>query len=188
MGWEDPLEEAWQPTAVSLSGESHGQGSLVGYIPWGHKELDTAEVTYHTGTPTTKGHTLPRPDIVSINMYQQFLFRVPLFRSCFSLPFSPGQPFSPLFWSFRKRVRPLECTCSPDTRLACVIETRRLRVVGTQLRPLFPPPFLKCRSHCSPKPSLGFCASEKPRRISRLLSPKPSLLPCWPLSSSSEQE
>ena len=28
----------WQPTPVSLPGESHGQRSLVGYSPWGHKE------------------------------------------------------------------------------------------------------------------------------------------------------
>ena len=27
----------WQPTPVFLSGESHGQWSLVGYSPWGHK-------------------------------------------------------------------------------------------------------------------------------------------------------
>ena len=33
----------WQPTPVSLPGESHGQRSLVGYSPWGHKELDTTE-------------------------------------------------------------------------------------------------------------------------------------------------
>jgi len=26
-----------------LPGESHGQRSLVGYNPWGHKELDTTE-------------------------------------------------------------------------------------------------------------------------------------------------
>ena len=26
-----------------LSGESHGQRSLVGYSPWGHKESDTTE-------------------------------------------------------------------------------------------------------------------------------------------------
>ena len=37
----------WQPTPVFLSGESHGQGSLVGYSPWGHKESDTTEVTWH---------------------------------------------------------------------------------------------------------------------------------------------
>ena len=29
------------PTPVFLPGESHGQRSLAGYIPWGHKELDT---------------------------------------------------------------------------------------------------------------------------------------------------
>ena len=29
----------WQPTPVFLLGESHGQGSLVGYSPWGHKKL-----------------------------------------------------------------------------------------------------------------------------------------------------
>ena len=31
---------AWQPTLVYLRGDSHGQRSLVGYSPWGHKELD----------------------------------------------------------------------------------------------------------------------------------------------------
>ena len=33
----------WKPTPVLLPGESHGQRSLVGYCPWGHKELDTSE-------------------------------------------------------------------------------------------------------------------------------------------------
>ena len=42
MGREDPLEK-WQPTPVFLPGESHGQRSLVGYIPWGHKESDMTE-------------------------------------------------------------------------------------------------------------------------------------------------
>ena len=32
---------AWQPTPVFLPEESHGQRSLVGYSPWGHKESDT---------------------------------------------------------------------------------------------------------------------------------------------------
>ena len=32
---------AWQPTPVSLPGKSHGQRSLVGHSPWGHKEMDT---------------------------------------------------------------------------------------------------------------------------------------------------
>ena len=29
LGWEDPLEEAWQPTAVFLPGKAHGLGK-----PW----------------------------------------------------------------------------------------------------------------------------------------------------------
>ena len=33
----------WQPTTVLLPGESHGQRSLGGYSPWGHKESDTTE-------------------------------------------------------------------------------------------------------------------------------------------------
>ena len=40
-----PWKKAWQPTLVFLPGESHGQRSLVGCSPWGHKELDTTEVT-----------------------------------------------------------------------------------------------------------------------------------------------
>ena len=38
-----PWRRTWQPSQVFLPGESHGQGSLVGYIPRGHKELDMTE-------------------------------------------------------------------------------------------------------------------------------------------------
>ena len=38
-----PWKRAWQPTLVFLPRESHGQRSLVGYRPWGHKESDMAE-------------------------------------------------------------------------------------------------------------------------------------------------
>ena len=31
----------WQPTPVFLPGKSHGQRSLAGYSPLGHKESDT---------------------------------------------------------------------------------------------------------------------------------------------------
>ena len=34
----------WQPTPVFLPRESHGQRSLAGYSPWGHKEPDTTEL------------------------------------------------------------------------------------------------------------------------------------------------
>ena len=47
-GQEDPLEEGMttqQPTSVFLHGGSHGQRSLAGYSPQGHKELDVTEAT-----------------------------------------------------------------------------------------------------------------------------------------------
>ena len=40
---EDPLEKEMQLTPVLLPGKSHGQWSLVGYSPWGHKDLDMTE-------------------------------------------------------------------------------------------------------------------------------------------------
>ena len=40
---EDPWKREWQPTPVFLPRELHGQRSLVGSSPWGHKELDTTE-------------------------------------------------------------------------------------------------------------------------------------------------
>ena len=36
---------AWQSTPAFLPGESHGQRSLVGYSPRGHKESDMTEAT-----------------------------------------------------------------------------------------------------------------------------------------------
>ena len=36
----------WQPTPVFLPRKSHGQRSLAGYSPWGHRELDTTERTH----------------------------------------------------------------------------------------------------------------------------------------------
>ena len=36
-----PWRRVWQPTPVSLLGESHGQKALMGYNPWGQKNLAT---------------------------------------------------------------------------------------------------------------------------------------------------
>ena len=47
---DDPLEEGMATHSIILAGESHGQRSLVGYSPWGRKELDTTEATEHAGT------------------------------------------------------------------------------------------------------------------------------------------
>ena len=38
LGQEDsPWSRKWKPTLIFLSGKTHGQRSLVGYSPWGHK-------------------------------------------------------------------------------------------------------------------------------------------------------
>ena len=44
LGQEDPLEKGMSThSSIFLLGESHGQRSLVGYSPWGHKQSDTIE-------------------------------------------------------------------------------------------------------------------------------------------------
>ena len=69
LGWKDPLEEGTKPTPAFLPRESHGRRSLVGYSPWGHKELDMTEGLIHThrmgeleGT-LHDGFTM-RPDVI----------------------------------------------------------------------------------------------------------------------------
>ena len=43
LGWEDPLEKEMEIHSSTIAWKSHGQRSLVGYSPWGRKELDTTE-------------------------------------------------------------------------------------------------------------------------------------------------
>ena len=47
-----PWRRTWQPTPVFWPGESHGQRSLVGYSPWGLKELDMTERLMGEGNGT----------------------------------------------------------------------------------------------------------------------------------------
>ena len=42
-----PQRKKWQLTPIFLPGEVHGQRSLVGFSPWGRKELDTTEQLAH---------------------------------------------------------------------------------------------------------------------------------------------
>ena len=43
--WVGKIHECkkWQPAPVFLPGKSHGQRGLMGYSPWGHKELDMTD-------------------------------------------------------------------------------------------------------------------------------------------------
>ena len=39
-----PWRRKWHPTPIFLPGKSHGQRSLAGYSPWGHKVLNMTEL------------------------------------------------------------------------------------------------------------------------------------------------
>ena len=43
LGQKDPLEKGMAIHSSILAWRIHGQRSLVGYSPWGHKEWDTTE-------------------------------------------------------------------------------------------------------------------------------------------------
>ena len=48
----------WQPTPVLLPGKSHGWRSLVGYSPWGHKEMDSTEQFHFTSVALRRSKVL----------------------------------------------------------------------------------------------------------------------------------
>ena len=58
----------WQPAPVFLPGKFHGQRSLVGYSPWGHKESDLTEQlsTVNYNSP----HTFPGPVQLILSLLQ----------------------------------------------------------------------------------------------------------------------
>ena len=55
LSQEDTLKSKMQPTPIFLSGKSQGHRRLVGYSPWGRKELDVTEHT-HTHTVLAEVH------------------------------------------------------------------------------------------------------------------------------------
>ena len=57
------------PTPVFLTGEFHGQRSLVGSSPWGRKKLDMAKSHTHTHTHTHKYTDIKESHICIIIMY-----------------------------------------------------------------------------------------------------------------------
>ena len=74
-----PWRKEWLPTPVFLPGEFQGQRSLVGYGPWGHKELDMTEWLTHTRTHTHT-HTEPSEIETSTSTLQNVWLRSPGFR------------------------------------------------------------------------------------------------------------
>ena len=47
LDWKIPWRRKWQPLPILLPGKSHGQRSLAGYSPWGHKKSDMTEQMAH---------------------------------------------------------------------------------------------------------------------------------------------
>ena len=45
---KSPWRMKWQSTPLFLPGEFHGQGSLAGYSPWGHKLIDQHFLSYES--------------------------------------------------------------------------------------------------------------------------------------------
>ena len=77
QSWEDPLEEDMATHSSIPIRESHGQRSLAGYSPQGHKESDMTEVTQHAleqvsrklypfflGILSVQGHVCPSFEFV----------------------------------------------------------------------------------------------------------------------------
>ena len=59
-----PQRRKWQPTPIFLPGKFHGQRSLVGYSPWGHKESGTTEHT-HTHRHIHTKHTPNSTNVIA---------------------------------------------------------------------------------------------------------------------------
>ena len=64
LGREDPLEKEMANHSSTLAwkipGKSHGQRSLVGYSPWGPRQLDTTEQLHFLSFTFSRGSSQPR--------------------------------------------------------------------------------------------------------------------------------
>ena len=75
LGQEDPWRKKWQPTPVILPGKSWGRRSLVGYSPWGLKELDMTEQL--TPPPAKDLHKhFSKEDIQIVKKHMEEMFNV----------------------------------------------------------------------------------------------------------------
>ena len=61
LGQKIPWMRKWQPTPALLPGKCHGERSLEGYSPWGHKESDVTEWLTHVLHVSGQGTNLSQP-------------------------------------------------------------------------------------------------------------------------------
>ena len=68
--WEIPWRREQLPIHVVLPGEFHGQRSLAGYSPWGHKESDKTErLSLHFSIFTVAGNCVSPHNISTPYFY-----------------------------------------------------------------------------------------------------------------------
>ena len=94
-----PWRKKWQPTPAFLPGKFHGQGSLVGYSPWGRKDSDMTSEWTHTHTRAMRAIADPT----------KWAFSLPLCWQC--LGFHSSAPLS-LPLPFMTLLNPLACDFS----------------------------------------------------------------------------
>ena len=65
---KDPLEKEMATHSSTLAWKFHGQRSLVGYSPWGRKELDTTERLHFIDSTLLQSPPVPiNPVTVSVH-------------------------------------------------------------------------------------------------------------------------
>ena len=77
LGREDPWRRKWQPTPVSLPGESHGRRSLVGYSPQGcrvgHDWATSLSGCYVSRAVSRAWHVLPHLSFI-VTLQQEYQY------------------------------------------------------------------------------------------------------------------
>ena len=72
--WVGKIPWSTNSTPLFLPGESYGQGSLVGYSPWGHKESDmTEQLGTHPDISSQRGVNLTHTFLwINVTIYVKF--------------------------------------------------------------------------------------------------------------------
>ena len=68
LGQEDPLEKEIATHSLFLSWKFHGQSSLVGYSPWGHKRVGHDLITKHQTTQSGLSNAVLQPQLQSFQL------------------------------------------------------------------------------------------------------------------------
>ena len=66
-----PWRRKWKPIPVFLPGKSHGQRSLLGYSPWGCKELDTTYQLNNNKNPHVIFRVKKKPSVALLGPFSK---------------------------------------------------------------------------------------------------------------------